>query len=136
MHGLRDKLERCRINTDLEVETTDAYPEDWDGTGNCLMRAPLPPFLDPIAALDRFNWDKPVAIAELGGRACRTLQFIDDGQNRFILQPSGDLTSQAFWLDRLADFIHKTGFKGIPPTPGEARHTVNMAKYLKRFVQY
>ena len=36
----------------------------------------------------------------------------------------------------LADYIQKTGFKGIPPTPGEAQHTVAMAKYLKRLVQY
>lgn len=36
----------------------------------------------------------------------------------------------------LADFIRKTGFKGIPPTPGEAQNTVTMAKYLKRLVQY
>lgn len=36
----------------------------------------------------------------------------------------------------LTDFIKKTGFKGIPPTPGEAQHTVSMAKYLKRIVQY
>ena len=75
------------------------YPEDWDGTGNCQMRTQLPPFLDPMAALDRFNWSKPVAIAELGARSCRTLQFFDDGVNRFIIQPAGDPTSQAFWLD-------------------------------------
>jgi hypothetical protein len=37
---------------------------------------------------------------------------------------------------RLADFIQKTGFKGIPPTPGEAQNTVTMAKYIKRLVQY
>jgi len=36
----------------------------------------------------------------------------------------------------LADFIQKTGFKGIPPTPGEAQNTVTMAKYIKRLVQY
>jgi len=36
----------------------------------------------------------------------------------------------------LADFIQKTGFKGIPPTPGEAQNTVTMSKYLKRLVQY
>jgi hypothetical protein len=36
----------------------------------------------------------------------------------------------------LAHFIQKTGIKGIPPTPGEAQHTVTMAKYLKRLVQY
>lgn len=64
-----------------------AYPEDWDETSDCLMRAQLPPFLDPIAALDRFNWSKAMAIAELGARSCQTLQFIDDGINRFIIQP-------------------------------------------------
>jgi hypothetical protein len=37
---------------------------------------------------------------------------------------------------RLANFIQKTGFKGIPPTPGEALNTVTMAKYIKRLVQY
>jgi hypothetical protein len=36
----------------------------------------------------------------------------------------------------LADFIRKTGFKGIAPTPGEAQNTVTMARYLKRLVQY
>jgi hypothetical protein len=36
----------------------------------------------------------------------------------------------------LTEFIQKTGFKGIPPTPGEARNTVTMAKYIKRLVQY
>jgi hypothetical protein len=36
----------------------------------------------------------------------------------------------------LADFIQKTGFKGITPTPGEAKNTVVMAKYLKRLVEY
>jgi site-specific recombinase XerD len=36
----------------------------------------------------------------------------------------------------LTEFIQKTGFKGIPPTPGEAQNTVTMAKYLKRLVQY
>ena len=75
-----------------------AYPEDWDETSDCLMRAQLPPFLDPIAALDRFNWNKPVAIAELGARSCQTFQFVDNGINRFIIQPQGDLTSQAFWF--------------------------------------
>ena len=28
------------------------------------------------------------------------------------------------------------GFKGIPPTPGEAQDTVTMAKYIKRLVEY
>ena len=35
-----------------------------------------------------------------------------------------------------ADYIEKSGFKGIPPTPGEAKHTVTLAKYLKKYVEY
>jgi hypothetical protein len=80
-----------------------AYPEDWDEISDCETRAPLPPFLDPVAALDRFNWNKPVAIAELGARSCRTFQFIDDGINRFIIRPPGDPTTQAFWLDHFLE---------------------------------
>jgi len=36
----------------------------------------------------------------------------------------------------LVDYIEKTGFNGIPPTPGEAKHTVTMARHIKRIVQY
>jgi hypothetical protein len=75
------------------------------------MRAQLPPFLDPIAALDRFNWHKPMAIAELGARSCQTLQFIDDGINRFIIQPPGDSTSQAFWLDHFLESARQRRFE-------------------------
>jgi hypothetical protein len=35
-----------------------------------------------------------------------------------------------------AEYIKKTSFKGIPPTPKEAEHTVTMAKYLKKYVEY
>jgi hypothetical protein len=35
-----------------------------------------------------------------------------------------------------AGFIKKTDFKGIPPTPKEAEHTVALAKYLKKYVEY
>lgn len=88
-----------------------AYPEDWDETSACLMRAQLPPFLDPVAALDRFNWSKPVAIAELGARSCRSFQFIDDGINRFIIRPAGDPTSQAFWLDHFLESAGQRKFE-------------------------
>jgi len=88
-----------------------AYPEDWDETGSCLLRAQLPPFLDPVAALDRFNWRKPVAIAELGARSCRTLQFIDDGLNRFIIRPPGDVGSQGFWLDHFLESARQKKFE-------------------------
>ena len=35
-----------------------------------------------------------------------------------------------------AEFIKKTGFEGIPPTPKEAENTVTLAKYLKKYVEY
>jgi len=89
----------------------NAYPEDWDETSDCSTRAPLPPFLDPVAALDRFNWQKPVAIAELGGRSCRTFQFINNGLNRFIIRPPGDPTSQAFWLDHFLESARQRKFE-------------------------
>jgi len=88
-----------------------AYAEDWGEISGCVTRAPLPPFLDPVAALDRFNWSKPVAIAELGARSCRTLQFVDDRMNRFIIQPPGSLTSQAFWLDHFLESAEQRKFE-------------------------
>jgi hypothetical protein len=71
------------------------YPEDWDGVGECAVRAQALPFLDPTAALERFNWTKPMAIAELGARSDRTLQI----RNGYLVKPPADLTSQGFWLD-------------------------------------
>jgi len=35
-----------------------------------------------------------------------------------------------------AEWINKTGFKGSPPTLKEAEHTVTMAKFLKKYVEY
>jgi hypothetical protein len=35
-----------------------------------------------------------------------------------------------------AEYIKRTGFKGFPPTKKEAEHTVTMAKYLKKYVEY
>jgi hypothetical protein len=71
------------------------YPEDWDGVSDCELRAQALPFLDPVAALDRFNWTKPMAIAELGARSDRTMIF----NGGYLIQPPADLTSQNFWLD-------------------------------------
>jgi hypothetical protein len=102
----------------LEILALSFYPDSLlmavsenDNLLYAYAEAQLPPFLDPIAALDRFNWSKPVAIAELGARSCRTLQFIDDGINRFIIQPQGDLTSQAFWLDHFLESARQRKFE-------------------------
>ena len=51
------------------------HPDDWDESRSCLMRTQASPFLDPMAALDRFDWSKPLTIAELGARFCRTFSF-------------------------------------------------------------
>jgi hypothetical protein len=89
----------------------NVYPEDWDGSSNCLMRAQALPFVDPVAALDRFGWEKPVAIAELGARSCRTLQFFNDGETRFLTQPPGNLASQAFWLNHFLESARERKFE-------------------------
>ncbi len=87
------------------------YPEDWDGVSDCIMRVHSIPFCDPFAALDRFGWQKPVAVAELGARSCRTFGFIDDGSSLLIVKPIGDSTSQAFWLDHSLETAEQRGFE-------------------------
>ncbi len=88
-----------------------AYPEDWDGSGDCLFRTQAPPFIDPMAQLDRFGWNKPMAIAELGARSCRTLAWSEEGQNATILQPPGNLASQAFWLEHFLTSAREAKFE-------------------------
>lgn len=36
----------------------------------------------------------------------------------------------------LIDYIERTGFRGIPSTPKEAEHSVMLARYLPRLVEY
>lgn len=83
------------------------YPGNWDGIADCDQRAQATPYLDPAAALDRFNWDKPMAIAELGARSQRTLQM----SGGFFVQPPGDLTSQGFWLDHFLTVAQERDFE-------------------------
>ena len=71
------------------------YPEDWNGIDECDSRAQATPYLDPVEALDRFHWTKPIAIAELGARSNRTTKL----KGGFIYLPPADLTSQSFWLN-------------------------------------
>lgn len=37
---------------------------------------------------------------------------------------------------KLVEFIEKSGFDGVPPTPKEAAHTVALARHLPRLVEY
>lgn len=71
-----------------------------DGAADCQMQAPLPPVVDPVAALDRLGWTKPVAMAETSARSCRTLAWLD-GPPPYVVQPPASLATQAFWLDHL-----------------------------------
>lgn len=83
------------------------YPEDWDGSGDCVMRAPLYPYLNPAAALDRFNWTKPIAIAELGARSNPTTRFMGG----YLVQFPADQTSQAFWLAHFLNAAQERSFE-------------------------
>jgi hypothetical protein len=83
------------------------YPADWDGAGNCMLRAPVYPYLNPAAALDRFNWTKPIAIAELGARSNATTIFTGG----YIARPPADLTSQAFWLNLFLNTAQERNFE-------------------------
>jgi hypothetical protein len=83
------------------------YPEDWDGIRDCELRAQALPFLDPVAALDRFNWTKPMAIAELGARSDRTLIY----RGGYLIQLPADLTSQNFWLDHFLTAAKERNFE-------------------------
>jgi hypothetical protein len=79
-----------------------AYAETWDGTSPCDMHAYVPPFLDPIAQLDRFGWSKPIAIAETGARSCRTIGWLEDPNGPdVIIDPPASPVTQAFWLDHM-----------------------------------
>ena len=83
------------------------YPTDWDGTSNCVLRAPVYPYLDPVAVLDRFNWTKPIAIAELGARSDPTMIF----SGGYLARPPADLTSQAFWLNLFLNAAKERNFE-------------------------
>ncbi len=83
------------------------YPEDWDGVSDCQLRAQTFPFLDPVSALDRFIWSKPIAIADLGARSDRTLHF----RGGYLIQPPGDLVSQNFWLDHFLTVAKERNFE-------------------------
>lgn len=71
------------------------------------MRAPLYPYLNPAAALDRFNWTKPIAIAELGARSNPTTRFMGG----YLVQFPADLTSQAFWLAHFLNAAQERSFE-------------------------
>jgi hypothetical protein len=72
--------------------------------------------------------------ARIGGhKKVRARLYHEAGFDTIDKMAACDPSEMRQWL---ADFIKKTGFKGIPPTPGEAQNTVTMAKYLKRLVKY
>lgn len=70
------------------------YPENWDGKSNCNLQTRATPFLDPMEAIRRFNWQKPIGIAELGARSGRVFHV----REGYLLSLPADSTSQSFWL--------------------------------------
>jgi hypothetical protein len=83
------------------------YPEDWNGVDECDLRAQATPYLDPLEALDRFHWNKPIAIAELGARSNRTIKF----KGGFLYQPPADFTSQSFWVNHFLEGARERAFE-------------------------
>jgi hypothetical protein len=83
------------------------YPDDWNGIDECELRAQAAPYLDPVEALDRLNWTKPIAVAELGARSNRTSIF----RGEYIYLPPADLTSQSFWLNHFLQAARDRDFE-------------------------
>jgi hypothetical protein len=83
------------------------YPEDWNGVDECDFRAQAAPYIDPVGALDRLNWAKPIAIAELGARSNRTIKL----EGGFLYLPPADLTSQSFWLNHFLENARNRHFE-------------------------
>ncbi len=99
------------------------YPTDWDGSADCTYRTYQIPLVDPFAALDRFGWTKPMAIAELGARSCATMVYIPAENSSFLLQLPASAESQAFWLraglttavQRGFEFYVQSFYRDYPP---------------------
>ncbi len=83
------------------------YATDWNGSDACDLRAQATPYLDPLEALDRLNWTKPIAIAELGARSSRTIQL----NGSFLYQPPADSVSQSFWLNHFLETAKERHFE-------------------------
>jgi hypothetical protein len=83
------------------------YSADSDGAGGCIMRAPLYPYLNPAAALGRFNWSKPIAVSELGARSNPTTIFMGE----YLVQLPAEPTSQAFWLTLFLNTARERNFE-------------------------
>jgi hypothetical protein len=83
------------------------YAADWNGSDACDFRAQAAPYLDPLEALDRLNWTKPMAIAELGARSSRTLLR----KESFLYQPPADAASQFFWLNHFLEGAQERSFE-------------------------
>lgn len=92
------------------------YPGSWNETDPCWLQTPYPPFIDPMPRLDFLGWTKPVAIAEVQTRSCRTLfvrPYDQDPNGYLVLQPPGTPYSQAFWLNLILENARRRGFEFV-----------------------
>lgn len=82
----------------LVLQVSPAERPEVDG---CWMHAPYGPFVDPLVAIDRIGWTKPVAIGEWSARSCPTLAYLPiDGGNWWV-RPDGRPDTQRFWMEHV-----------------------------------
>jgi hypothetical protein len=76
------------------------HPPTSSGREDCQQRLIMPPVVDPWAQLDRFNWDKPIAISETSSRSCPVWNWFDNPDGEGLLRIPGSPKTQRYWLDR------------------------------------
>lgn len=92
---------------DLAPPVLEVSPDDWPDPDNCWMHAPYGPFVDPLAAIDRLGWTKPVAIAEWSARSCPTLAYLPIDDAHWWARPDGRPDTQRFWMDHVLSWARE-----------------------------
>lgn len=110
-----DGLEMNPVSS--ETAETRAYELDaWNNGGACLSRKTWPDPLDPLSAIDRLGWTKPIAVAETSARSCVSPARIDltlPGQtteNALVLEIAGSPASQVSWTAQTLDWARQRNF--------------------------
>jgi hypothetical protein len=85
----------------LDPPVLEVSPSDRPEADGCWMHAPYGPFVDPLAAIDRLGWTKPVAIAEWSARSCPTLAYLPIDDAHWWARPDGRPDTQRFWMSHV-----------------------------------
>lgn len=107
------------------VPTSDlvAFPAASDGHGPCYARAHRAALVDPLVALERLAWTKPMAIAEWSARSCPTYAWWAAPDQTVLVRYDSTPEEQAYWLDRLVTlardgrlaFVNQSFLMDYPP---------------------